>query len=325
MLRTTLAVAASLLPLVAAATDVSLTHQGRLLDAVGAPIAGSRSMTFTLYDAGGAAVWTDTLTVSLQDGYYAVVLDDALSAADLAAAAELGVQVGTEPELAPRQPLTATPLAAATAVPAQPGVRASCAAHRDAGFTASGTYAVDLDGAGPLAPIEVFCEQQASGGGWMRFELVTRQWGTADGFTTDPQPYDDIATRAAGPSGSEALNNLTGCTGDSQVALSWRAGTVALSVDEIAAVNAVVSAGWTTPYYVYDGDGGATWDQVKGCHAGALKMAADGSEFGTAASSLWVGPYAVDTLTGLFTTGIYGGNAEASGYNVSLPRFWYLR
>ncbi|MDU0353942.1 fibrinogen-like YCDxxxxGGGW domain-containing protein [Paraglaciecola aquimarina] len=35
--------------------------------------------------------------------------------------------------------------------------------------SANGYYAIDLDNNGPLAPIEVYCDMQTSGGGWMLF------------------------------------------------------------------------------------------------------------------------------------------------------------
>ncbi len=67
----------------AIAADTYFTHQGRLLDTLGAGISGELTVTLTLYsDSGGTTdVWQKTWTdVSFQDGYYNVPvtgLDDA--------------------------------------------------------------------------------------------------------------------------------------------------------------------------------------------------------------------------------------------------------
>lgn len=44
----------------------------------------------------------------------------------------------------------------------------SCEAVRDAGQTGDGIYLLDFDGpAGPLAPVQAYCDQTTDGGGWM--------------------------------------------------------------------------------------------------------------------------------------------------------------
>lgn len=72
---------------VAAAVDVELTYQGRLVGPNGAPIEGPQVLTFQLYTTptGGAAHWGDEMDVVLDDGYFSVVLgsDNELDAADL--------------------------------------------------------------------------------------------------------------------------------------------------------------------------------------------------------------------------------------------------
>ncbi len=54
-----------------------LGYQGRLLKSDGSPEAGSKSITFSLYDAatgGTNPLWTETQTLALSDGYYATFL-----------------------------------------------------------------------------------------------------------------------------------------------------------------------------------------------------------------------------------------------------------
>src|SRR6185369_4530326 len=61
-----------------AAADVpsNLTEQGRLFDSAGAPLNASVVITFTIYDApsGGSALWSETQTVMLDEGYFSVPL-----------------------------------------------------------------------------------------------------------------------------------------------------------------------------------------------------------------------------------------------------------
>ena len=57
-----------------------ISYQGRLTDAGGAPITGSRNITFKLYDvaSGGIALWSETQTVTLNsEGLYNVMLGSA--------------------------------------------------------------------------------------------------------------------------------------------------------------------------------------------------------------------------------------------------------
>ena len=75
---------ASLLPLLTAlllsapawAVPAQLAHQGRLLDAEGAPLDGSHTLSFTLFDAesDGAEVWSEDIDAVLVGGFYSVVL-----------------------------------------------------------------------------------------------------------------------------------------------------------------------------------------------------------------------------------------------------------
>ena len=61
---------------IAEAVPLQLTQQGRILDSNGAAVTGIQDVTFRIYDAetGGSELWSETLTVSFNNGYYATVL-----------------------------------------------------------------------------------------------------------------------------------------------------------------------------------------------------------------------------------------------------------
>jgi hypothetical protein len=109
-----LALAAALPAL--AAVPSTLNYQGQLTSAAGAPVSGTVSITFKLYDvaSGGTARWTETQTVTVSNGQYNVTLgrpatplDPALFTVQL----YLGITVGTDAEMSPRIALSSAPYA----------------------------------------------------------------------------------------------------------------------------------------------------------------------------------------------------------------------
>ena len=105
-------------PLSARAAGVPnvLSQQGRLLDSGGNPVAGMVTFKFTIYDTPmtGTAIWTETQMISLDNGYFSARLGDTTpvpAAVFTGAARYLGVQVGTDTEMTPRQPLVSVPYA----------------------------------------------------------------------------------------------------------------------------------------------------------------------------------------------------------------------
>ena len=62
----------------AAVVPPTITHQGRLFDVDGVPVTDTLDVTFTLYDdpVGGNVIWTETLSVEFDEGYYSVELGD---------------------------------------------------------------------------------------------------------------------------------------------------------------------------------------------------------------------------------------------------------
>jgi hypothetical protein len=115
-----LALAAALAaPTALAAVPHALTEQGRLFDTAGAPLAGTVTITFTVHDAptGGNALWTEAQAVTLDAGYFSAQLG-----ASVAMPASLwdgsvryvGIAVGTDAEMSPRQPTQSVPYALVT-------------------------------------------------------------------------------------------------------------------------------------------------------------------------------------------------------------------
>jgi hypothetical protein len=87
--------------------------QGKLTDASGNPINGSRSITFSLYDvsAGGTALCSDTDTVSVVNGLFNAEMDFCTAADINGRQLWLGIKVGSDPEMSPRQGIYAVPYA----------------------------------------------------------------------------------------------------------------------------------------------------------------------------------------------------------------------
>jgi hypothetical protein len=105
-----------------AAAPALLSEQGRLLDKNDRPVLGPVPMVFALYTAptGGAPFWTETHTVTLDDGYFAETLG-ATTPIDVAAFASgapvyLGIKVGSDAEMTPRQEIVSVPYALSAAV-----------------------------------------------------------------------------------------------------------------------------------------------------------------------------------------------------------------
>ncbi|QTA90624.1 Uncharacterized protein dnm_066850 [Desulfonema magnum] len=98
-----------------------VNYQGMLTDADGKPLTGTKKIEFNLYDAamGGTKIWGPQIfaSVPLVNGSFNVILsvaeDGKSSIADAFGGKDryLGIKVGDEAELAPRQQILSTPFA----------------------------------------------------------------------------------------------------------------------------------------------------------------------------------------------------------------------
>ena len=83
-----------------------IDYQGRLTDDAGDPVNGNVSIEFKIYESSTAvdALWTETQTVSVNEGLFQVSLG-AVETLDLTfedASHWLGIKVGTDDEMTPR-------------------------------------------------------------------------------------------------------------------------------------------------------------------------------------------------------------------------------
>jgi len=93
-----------------AAIPYTINYQGYLTDAMGSPVNGTVSMTFSLYTvaSGGTALWTEPQNVIVSGGIYSVILGSVSTLTPLAFDVPywLGVKVGSDAEMTPRVQLT---------------------------------------------------------------------------------------------------------------------------------------------------------------------------------------------------------------------------
>ncbi|HYD41475.1 MAG TPA: hypothetical protein VEB43_11665 [Anaeromyxobacter sp.] len=113
-----LLLAVSLFPALALAQSVPavMSYQGRLLNSDGSVVTGAPTITFSIYAVGegGTALWTETRAVQLTNGFYAVHLGSQTAfPANLfdGSARWLGVRVGDDAEMTPRQYIATVPYA----------------------------------------------------------------------------------------------------------------------------------------------------------------------------------------------------------------------
>jgi hypothetical protein len=143
-----------------AAVPATLTQQGRILDATtGDPVSSKLKIVFNVYaDAkGGTALWTEEQNITLDDGYFSAQLGSVTAIPGTVfdgTVRYLGVTVGADDEMAPREAITSVPYAMNAAVAdvangaaftSLTGIPAPCAAgsyltgYSDAGVAACST------------------------------------------------------------------------------------------------------------------------------------------------------------------------------------------
>jgi hypothetical protein len=96
----------------ASAVTSGINYQGRLTDSAGEPLSGTYTMTFRLYEvaSGGSALDTDTHSVEVTDGLFNTEIDFDQEHFD-GRGLWLGITVGGDAEMSPRQELRPVPYA----------------------------------------------------------------------------------------------------------------------------------------------------------------------------------------------------------------------
>ena len=140
-----------------AAVSHLIRYQGRLVDSAGSPLTTPQTLTFRLYDdptpGQGNKAWGEThSSVPVTNGQFSVLLGNGtleagsppLSDVDWSVPLWLAVQVGTDPEMTPRQAIASVPLA----------LRAELAEQLEGPITTVGTN-VGIGTANPTTTLEV--------------------------------------------------------------------------------------------------------------------------------------------------------------------------
>ena len=116
VLGAAVAVAGFVLP-AEAGVPKTLTHQGRLYGLPsGDPVTGSQALTFSVYASltGGSALWTETSTITFDDGYFLVELGAVTPFGATVfdgSTRYIGITVGSDPEMTPRGTIGSVPYA----------------------------------------------------------------------------------------------------------------------------------------------------------------------------------------------------------------------
>jgi len=114
-----------------------IPFQGRLTSAGGAPVNGNRSITLSLYDVsgGGTALCTDTDTVNVTNGLFVFNMNFCSASDTDGKQLYLGVKVGADPEMTPRQAVYPVPFARSV----RPGAIINQTATGERGLTVQST------------------------------------------------------------------------------------------------------------------------------------------------------------------------------------------
>lgn len=110
---------------VTATSKTTVNYQGFLTDSSGSPVEGTMDFVFRLYnvESGGSALWTETEAgVPVSEGLFSVLLGSvqplAQSLFEQNATLWLGIAVGADQEMTPREQLSSAPFALSGSVPA---------------------------------------------------------------------------------------------------------------------------------------------------------------------------------------------------------------
>ncbi len=230
----------------ASSVPTTLTQQGKLLDSTGAAVDGvALQFTFALYTTptAGTALWSEKQTITPDGGYFSARLGEvapfpATIFDGSQGALYLGIAIGTDSEMSPRQELTSVPFAmlAANALHASEADTASgalntrisaletqlscpdtaaranfgfCIWHEDNGatYTLNYTQAASACKAkgGRLCSLAEVSAAQAAGATWCAYSWVADRASNTTGYETLPLQVDTGGCGSAGLNTSAAV------------------------------------------------------------------------------------------------------------------------
>ncbi len=231
----------------------TLTEQGRLLDNTNTPVDGvALSFSFSLYTSAtaGTAIWTEKQTITPDQGYFSAMLGEvapfpATIFDGSQPALYLGITIGTDTEMAPRQAVTSVPfallslnathastadsatgatgalntrIAALEAQLACPGDTTAptkygfCIWHEDGGSTYTHTYtqaaALCASKGARLCTLAEVSAAQAAGDTWCAYSWVADRTSSTSGYEVLPLQVDTGGCGVAGlNTGAAAFTN----------------------------------------------------------------------------------------------------------------------
>ncbi|MFT6819635.1 MAG: hypothetical protein ACJATT_003459 [Myxococcota bacterium] len=123
-----------------------VTHSGRMLNSSGVPLNGAFDLTIELVDAADDVQFAETHSLSLQDGYYSVLLggQSLLDPADLLVPLDVVLRTGAT-ELG-RQPLSAVPVSLAVDGSVRVSAAPACSATTEGALSYTGGALMVCDG-----------------------------------------------------------------------------------------------------------------------------------------------------------------------------------
>ena len=174
----------------------TLTYQGYLTNAVNQPLNAAVTVVFKLYDvaSGGAALHTETQSVTPANGVFNAVLGTATPLVlPFDVPYFLGVTVGADPEMTPRQPLVASPYAFRAA-----GVDATAAlpAAQITGSVATTQIANNAVTQAKLSPLSGAAAQKVLGTDGTNLQWQTAATGTVTSVTASTGLTGGVITTA---------------------------------------------------------------------------------------------------------------------------------
>ncbi len=194
-----------------------------MTDSSGVPLSGTATLVFSLYlqPTGGAAIWTETDEVPLSVGYFSLALGQTTPfAASLFSGSPLylGLQVGSDPEMTPRQQILSVPYAVVASDATGDIHPSSVTVHGEPVINAQGQWVGPSSGlAGPTGPAgEQGTAGQIGPTGPQGVAGVTGVTGPAG---PEGVPGGAGVVGPTGPAGATGQAGATGLTG--AAGLTW--------------------------------------------------------------------------------------------------------